>query len=258
MKVENVIGFGYAQARVQARHGRRPSEQVWRRLRASQDLPHFLAAARAGELGNWLAGLDEKSSSREIERSMRVALLSYVELVASWVPSRWRRSFRWMRWWPYLQSLERIARNDPVPHALREDSVLSPLMLDDADQRVEAFGAAGLQALLEGLESGEGFRDAWIGAWLACSPARGRSLRELAALLGTMDEEQSSLDDEEDAWLWIAEWEQKLVKIFRRHPLQPIAIFSHLFAIALDLQKLRGALLRRALLPAVQSEVRWV
>jgi hypothetical protein len=49
-----------------------------------------------------------------------------------------------------------------------------------------------------------------------------------------------------------------LTRLFRRHGEEPVAPFCHLVLVAMDLERLRGALERRALLPDVQSEVAWV
>jgi hypothetical protein len=41
----------------------------------------------------------------------------------------------------------------------------------------------------------------------------------------------------------------RLAFVFRRYSFQPAAAFAHLALVALDLQILRGALVRRALVP---------
>ena len=47
--------------------------------------------------------------------------------------------------------------------------------------------------------------------------------------------------------------DQSLTAAFRRHSQQPAAIFCHLGLVALDLERLRGGLVRRAVFPRRQG-----
>jgi hypothetical protein len=64
--------FAYVQARLQARHGQRPSEDRWRLLESSPDLASYLQGARSTSLRPWVVHLPAESSTHQVERSLRI------------------------------------------------------------------------------------------------------------------------------------------------------------------------------------------
>ncbi|MEA2078575.1 MAG: hypothetical protein U9P00_01725, partial [Pseudomonadota bacterium] len=65
--MNNVVRFAYAQARLQARHGQRADEKVWRHLHSTGDLSNYLQMARQTVLRPWVIGIDGSQSSHDIE-----------------------------------------------------------------------------------------------------------------------------------------------------------------------------------------------
>ena len=65
-------------------------------------------------------------------------------------------------------------------------------------------------------------------------------------------------DSASDGFAERARLELEFARLFRWHAEEPVAPFCHLGLVALDLERLRGAVLRRALFPDVRSEVAWV
>jgi hypothetical protein len=45
-----------------------------------------------------------------------------------------------------------------------------------------------------------------------------------------------------------------LQRLFRRHPVEPVALFSYLALLGLDLERLRGGLVERAVFAPVEVE----
>jgi hypothetical protein len=84
----------YAQARIQARHGARPSGAAWSALHAAVAMPALLEAARATPLKPWTAGL-ESVSPRELDRILRERLRAHIDEVARWMPAAWRPAVLW-------------------------------------------------------------------------------------------------------------------------------------------------------------------
>lgn len=86
--------FAYAQARLQAQHGRRPDDAAWQLLAASRSAAEAIAQARGGPLGDWLQGLDERADAQAIERHLQWRWQQRVEAVARWLPARWHAALR--------------------------------------------------------------------------------------------------------------------------------------------------------------------
>lgn len=100
--------------------------------------------------------------------------------------------------------------------------------------------------------------EAWRSEWPRTSGAERARLDELVDALTAHQQRMRSADMQEDGWRLGDALEAGLQRLFRRCTLQPAAPLCHLALIALDLHRLRGAVLRRALFPDVTSEVSWV
>ena len=60
--------LAYLQARLQARHGDRPSPDDWRMAEASADLSHYLDALGRTSLKRWVSDLHQEMAPEVIER----------------------------------------------------------------------------------------------------------------------------------------------------------------------------------------------
>lgn len=87
----------YAQARIQARHGKRPAEAAWSPLHSAIDLASLLDMARAGPLEGWVAGLEPSASATDLEQRLHEQLRRYIAEVASWMPAPWQPAVLWTR-----------------------------------------------------------------------------------------------------------------------------------------------------------------
>lgn len=210
--------FSFAQARMQARHGERPDPADWRALHAHASLAHFIEAARTTGLRCWLSHLHAQLSGREIELGLKHELVSFVGELASWLPERWQPAVLHTRELPAVAS----AGGD------------APITVE---QRAE-----------------------WKARWRALLPPLSPGYRPgFAALEGTIATHLEQMDRADaDGWVLRARLESELSRLFRQHPEQPAAAFVFIALNLLDLEKLRGALLRRKLFPDVRSEVQWV
>lgn len=104
--MNNVAHFAYAQARLQARHGQRADEQVWRRLHSTGDLSNYLQMARQTVLRPWVIGIDTSQSSHDIEFSLRRQFCRYVDDVSHWLPADWRAALQALKRLPALPALQ--------------------------------------------------------------------------------------------------------------------------------------------------------
>ena len=112
--------------------------------------------------------------------------------------------------------------------------------------------------LERGWRAGLSLDRVWVARWLELCPrgdaASRRSLAGLAELLRGDADLFARLPDAQAAWAARRALEARLAGLFRRHARQPAALFIHLLLVALDLERLRGGLVRRALFP-VAAEV---
>lgn len=223
--------FAYAQARLQARHAERVPPAVWLRLDTSQSVEHFLEAARGTALSRWIRLLDRTPDAHAVEAALELEFRSHVDEVANWVDSPWNRSVRWLRWLPLLERLE----------ARADDASLQELVAED-----------GASELLDGNAS-----DQWYRQFRALAPRSGKSLSSIVDLVARHVSAMREASPEQNAWLLRAELARELERLFRQQPATPVAVFSHLGLTLLELERLRGAILLRLLLPRARTEVKW-
>ena len=66
--------YAYAQARLQARYGARPSSADWSLVAATADLGALLQVLRDSSLGRWTGTLGDRPPVHEIETILKAAL----------------------------------------------------------------------------------------------------------------------------------------------------------------------------------------
>lgn len=258
--MSGVKDFAYAQARLQARYGARPTPATWRRLEGIRDLAHLLQVAQRSELRPWVLQLTAHTSPHDLERQLREQLRGHILEMVRWYPPRWRAAIHWTARLIDLPALQHLLSEQLVWPWLEEDPTIRPFALASREGRLEdRLQASDCASLLNGWREGEPLLETWLGRWRELWPAMSsnhrrplesliRLLREhLAALADIRSEQQSS----EAAR---AALEEQLSRWFRRDILQPVTAFLHLALIARDLERLRGILLTRKLFPEHASE----
>jgi len=213
-----------ALARLGARRGQRPDEAAWRRIESLRGFAPALEEARRTALRPWLAGLTADSSAAHVEAALRQHARAWVSEVADWMDPAWRDAITWCAVLADLAALQHVARGGALPAGLDEDPAWQALQ-----------GAAP-----------DTLAAAWFAEWQRRLPHRGDlegeddALPALAALLRG----QLATGLARRAAL-----QARLVLLLRRAGLQPAAVFIHLALGALDGERLRAELLRRAWFP---------
>lgn len=230
-----VTGFAYAQARLQSRHGARPDAATWQRLHASTSVGHFLETARSTSLRSWVAHLAPSQTDREMERRLRAAFAEHVAEVGRWVPPPWGPAVEWVRDIPLL----------PFAWARARGAAVS---VPELDARAAALPSSDDASPLA----------AWSARWPRVRAAHRAALVALGALIDEHVQRSAKSAPDADGFMLRRALHDALVRFFRQYPEQPATVFTHLALAALDLETLRGALARRAVLGDVQSEVAWV
>ncbi len=251
------IGGGsieYAQARLSARYGERPDELAWRRIEHVRVLPALLDAARATALHRWTGGIGTHSAPHEIEHALRGHWRDLVAEVATWMPDDWESAVHWSAVLLDLPVLQYLARGGAVLPWMHDDSVYEAL----ADRVPGGFEGTPVDGALAPLAAAwidpDRIGDLWLAEWRRRigSAHRGDTVLvdELARTLGA---HLAAFRDRtlRNGWTLRRALQARLSLLFRRAMLDPAAAFIFLALAALDFERLRGELLRRALFPGM-------
>ena len=239
--------LAYAQARIQARFAALPAEQEWRRLAASRTLASFLEEARAGPLRDWVKGFSDQSDAHDLEAGLRFLYREILDAVVGWVPEAWREAVSWVRWLTLLPLLAHLRTGGAMPVWVAQDPGLRTLLDEGGGSESGAHSEARVQRLLQ---AGAGevtvWVDEWHRSWPACNRAISLDLVSLEVLL--MDHARTfGRVAPASAWSLREELRKGLCLRLHRRTLQPAVPFIYLALTALDLERLRAALVGRAL-----------
>ena len=239
--------WSYVQARLQARHGGRLDEDAWRALEAARSIEEYLERARATALRRFVEALAPRMASHGIERMLRAAWRGYVAEVASWVAPPWQPAVRSTAYLPDLALIDAL-RDGNAPAWARQDPALAALC-EAAPERAARLAKSPLAQLVTADARPPAGR--WLAAWQAAWPARSaaerRSLDTLIRIAASHFEQLASASPQDRSAPYRRDLATALARAFRRAAATPAAVFCHLALVALDLERLRGGLVRRRL-----------
>lgn len=247
----DVGSIDYAQARLQSRHGQRAGDAAWQRLEVAREFTALLDAARHSALQPWLVGITLHSSVHQIEAQLRAHWRATVAELAGWMPEAWQPPIHWCAVLPDL----------PVLQHLLQGGAPVPWMCDDADWRALCGlpQAARAAALLDGpygpLAASARLGPlmaAWFAEWCRRLPRKmGGHDDPLQQVVATLRAHGAAFAAAPPGpgGLLRRSLQARLALLLRRATLEPAAAFIHLALCALDLERLRGELLARALFP---------
>jgi hypothetical protein len=151
----------------------------------------------------------------------------------------------WWSTWIDLPVLEYLARGEPLLPWMARDTVYSKLKPTSADT-----GDAGrlVQVLRELMTHPAPLASRWYDAWRAQMPPGQSGVPLLVELYRTFGNHFASFAQAAgDGWPLRLALEKRLVVLFRKALLEPAAVFVYLALTALDLERLRSQLVRRAI-----------
>jgi len=246
----------YALARVAARHGQRLDDADWRRLEASRDLDHYLAAVRSTAFGGWVSSFDAEQDCHAIERALRAHWRRYVDTVAAWHPQAWQAWLTWLAWLPTLSLLAQLARPDSAPVWMLADPLFGPLAPGTTADRAVALANTALAPLEPAVAGRTSPGAAWSAEWQALRPrADSRTQQSLRLLWQAMEQHERDLLHASDAAEPLRnQLASRLQRLLRLAAGTVTVTVCHLALIALDLERLRGGLVRRCLFGDIQAE----
>lgn len=239
--------FAYAQARLQARYAELPTEADWRRISSARTLSGWVEEARSGALKRWVKGFSAQSDSHDIERGVRAQFTETVEQVAGYLPKPWHDAVSWCAWLPLLGLFDHLRAGGALPDWVARDPRLALLLDEDGGLDPAALASQGVGSLLDD-DASAAWLAQWRRSWPRCKPAYLDAVDALA--LRCQAHLRDFLETPPDkAWTLRQELRERLRFEFHLYLLQPASAFIFLAVVALDLERLRRALLDRALFP---------
>jgi hypothetical protein len=251
----NAARYAYVQTRLQARHGARPDENEWRKLRSIGDMGNYLQVAQRGPLNLWVVGIAVNTPVHEIEFLLRQRFRAYIGELSRWLSNDWLPAILWVRRLLDLPALAHILSGQPAANWMLDDPELKPFIHVNQNLREDAFIESDCTVFLKAWKSQESLADAWFREWLSLSPSGGKNTRleslwkRVSKKLDEQCEAPESSTEQSRELL-----EQELRALFRILAGHPENAFVHLGLIAMDLEKLRGDLLHRAIFQTSSGE----
>jgi len=245
----------FAQARLQARHGQRAGDAAWQRLETAREFGALLEVARRTVLRPWLVGIGTPGSAHQIEAALRTHWRKAVAEIAGWMPVAWQPAVLWCIALADLPVLQHLARGgEPLPWML-DDPDVRTLCAAPPGQRAATVAAGRFAPLAVAWSEPASLAHAWHAAWQRRLPQRTQdaedSLNQVASALLAHGRAFAAASPGTGALLRRA-LQARLSLLLRRTTLEPAAVFIHVALCALDFERLRGELLRRALFPKGQ------
>lgn len=245
----------FAQARLQARHGQRAGDAAWQRLETAREFGALLEVARRTVLRPWLVGIGTPASAHQIEAALRTHWRKAVAEIAGWMPVAWQPAVLWCTALADLPVLQHLARGgEPLPWML-DDPDVRTLCSAPPGQRAATVAAGRFAPLAAAWSEPASLAQAWHAAWERRLPQRTRDaedgLNQVASALLAHGRAFATAPPGTGALLRRA-LQARLSLLLRRTTLEPAAVFIHVALCALDFERLRGELLRRALFPKGQ------
>lgn len=244
------VRWSYVQARLQARHGDRLDDAAWRILEAARSFDHFLERSRTTSLHRFTDLIEVRMPSHTIERVLRAAWRDYVAELATWVTPSWQPVVLWVAHFPDLPVLDGLFKG-AGPGWTREDPVFAPFVHGGLQEHAAALKASPFARLSPATNRHGSLGAQWLAHWRTLWPrSANRDRRCLDDLVGVVANHFESLARaglEDSSSPYRHDLEREATRIFRRCAGTPAALFSHLTLVALDLERLRGGLIRRRL-----------
>jgi hypothetical protein len=240
----------YAQARLQARHGQRVDEAGWRRLETMRELAPMLELARGTALRPWLVGIAAESTAHRVEATLRGHWRALVDEVVAWMPGPWRASLAWCAVLPDLAPLQHLARGGEAAAWIADDGELAALCTAPPPTRLTLLSGGSIAALAAAWDAPDTMGRAWRAEWQRRLP---QPLDEagdsMGQLVHTLHEHANAFAEAAagQGWQLRCALRARLSLLLRRAALEPTTAFVHVALCALDLERLRGELLRRML-----------
>ncbi len=235
----------YASARMHARLARMPAGPDWSRLEHARDLEGVLEAARGSSLVAITAALDATSDAHRVDASARDAWDRLLAECARWLPPDWSPALAWCGAIPRLDAAASIARGErPAPWMAR-DAWLAALAPESAPSRDHPL--APLAAAWTG-DDPASTAALWAREWRNRLPADARADEGVARWHDVVARHVREFAQAplHEAPRLRARLRARALATFRRQGTEAAGALAWLALAALDLERVRGELVRRS------------
>jgi len=236
-------GTEYACARLAARYGQRPGAAHWHRIEHARTQGALLDSARGTPFERFTGGLAADADAHVVEALLRRRWRALVAEVAGWMPEPWTAAVRWCALLPDLPVLAHAAGGGGRQRWMDGD----PHYRDLADGPPPA--SSPFAPLAPAWAAPETLADAWHREFrVRVPPGAAGPLPEIERAVGKHLAAFRSTDLADGTALR-RRLGDTLAALYRRAGVSPAAAFAFLAIALLDLERLRGELLRRAVFP---------
>jgi hypothetical protein len=247
--------FAYAQARLQARHGERLQDGDWRTLEAARSLRLHLERARATALRRHCERLDAALSGHALEAVLRREAERAVREVGVWLPPNWRPAVLWLAFLPVLPLLDAALRGEPLPEWAADEPVLAPLVgLEPAARAAVLVNSPAAPLVPPRGDEASTVADLWVAEWVRRLPGGVGGNREIGDLIEAVRRAAAGATLAHQEQPTRTAIDRILARAFRAGAGTALAAIAHLGLLFVDLERLRGGILRRALFDEAHGE----
>lgn len=254
--------FCFAQVRLQARNGVRPGMADWKVLEGARSLAHYLERTRSGGLARFTDRIGAGDDGHMIELRLREARRAYVGEVAGWAPPGWQAAVHWCAVLPELPLVAFLLQGGEAWPWMAADPFIAPLAVGPVASRRERLAEMRLATLApadrpvggnaDGLD--RAWLDRWKALWPVCPADERAHLDRLIAAVARSSRLSTEVETGTPAALLRGALVTRLSALFRAASPGPAALFCHLALVALDIERLRGGMMRRRLLGPDMAE----
>ena len=240
--------FAYAQARLQARFGEQPGAGVWDSLQTLVELPALLEQIRLTSLRHWIVNISVSTPAHEMERLLRRRLRALVDEVANWLPAEWRAAVRWTEILPDLPALAHLLQGGEARSWMADETALQELARLEPALRARAVLQSRFAPLLP-FTDGETLGMRWLAEWRRRWPDGSKSERAALEQLVARTQAhvgQFAVDRSTSGWAARKHFQAEVTFLFRRRALTAAAAFAWLLLAALEVERVRAAIIERA------------
>ena len=163
---------------------------------------------------------------------------------------------------PFLPFFVHLVRGEPAPRWMLDDPVLAAVAQTDTERRNEALATMPLgriaTPLREGVPPVDAWLDAWEGEWPAGDTAGVIALERVRrAFHSHVSNSLAEPLQHPPGPVLRRRISERFNMAFRRESGRITAVFAHLGLMALDVERLRGGLVLRALFPDPAERPQW-
>ena len=234
----------------------RPDERTWGLVESQKDLAGYLQSARQSMLGSWVSGLQVTDDHHFIESTLLKHYHDYVKEVAAWVPAGWRDSVHWVVCLTYLPDIQHLITGNTAYSWMLEDAHIKLATTTNLEQRMSYLLQSDFSPLFKYWHADKSLVNSWLEHWQNLWPEKkNRQRLPLNALIQLVDRHREAFSElpVDRTWQQRQKLAFKLTMMFRRQAYHPVNVFVHLLLVALDVERIRGAIIQRCLFTEYQE-----